>query len=112
MTNLERLKLELNNKNYYTDVEYNVFLEENGLTPTTIYNKKNNQIELLKTIVAVLETLSNDTDIMRKIDIKDITSIDAASKYLENRISKINLKIIELEELNMVRTNVIPIFFN
>ena len=30
MTNLERLKLELSNKEYYTDDEYNIFLSENN----------------------------------------------------------------------------------
>lgn len=30
MTNLNRLKLELSNK-YFTDAEYTIFLEENGL---------------------------------------------------------------------------------
>lgn len=31
MTNLERLKLELVHKDYFTDTEFRVFLEENGL---------------------------------------------------------------------------------
>ena len=51
MTNLERLKLELSNKSYYTDNEYNVFLNENNLIPTDTYNKDNNEIDLLKTVV-------------------------------------------------------------
>ena len=76
MTNLERLKLELSNKSYYTDEEYNVFLNENNLVPTDTYDKVNNEIDLLKTVVNILETLSNDVDLMRKIDSKDITSID------------------------------------
>lgn len=98
MTNLERLKLELSNKSYYTDEEYSVFLNENNLVPTDTYNKVNNEIDLLKTVVNILETLSNDVDLMRKIDSKDITSIDQASLYLSKRITTIENKILDLEE--------------
>lgn len=113
MTNLERLKLELNHKNYYKDIEYSVFLEENNLVPTNIYTKKDNEINLLKTVVAILETLANDTDLMRKIDNKDIMSIDQAYKFLEKRIYRINTKIIELQEEKYgTNYNIKPIFFN
>ena len=113
MTNLERLKLELNHKKYYKDNEYQVFLEENNLVPTGNYVKADNEINLLKTVVAVLETLANDTDLMRKIDDKNILSVDQAYKFLEKRIYRINNKIIELqEEQQGVNTNIRPIFFN
>lgn len=113
MTNLQRLKLELNNKKYYKDSEYTVFLEENNLVPSGNYVKADNEINLLKTVVCVLETLANDTDIMRKIDNKDIMSIDQAYKFLEKRIYRINTKIIELQEIkNGTDTNIRPIFFS
>ena len=112
MTNLERLKLELSNKEYYTDEEYTVFLLENNLIATDVYNKENNQLNLLETVVAILETLSNDVDLMRKIDSKDITSIDQAYKYLSDRINKINAKIIEIKESKEdTYTNIRPLFF-
>lgn len=113
MTNLERLKLELNHKKYYTDTEYQVFLEENNLGYSQTYEKSKDEINLLKTVVAVLETLANDTDLMRKIDNKDILSVDQAYKFLEKRIYRINTKIIELQEdIQGVNTNIRPIFFN
>ncbi|WP_338595202.1 hypothetical protein QJR28_09500 [Clostridium baratii] len=113
MTNLGRLKLELNHKNYYKDTEYSVFLEENNLVPTENYVKADNEINLLKTVVSILETLANDTDLMRKIDNKDIISIDQAYKFLEKRIYRINTKILELqEEQQGVNTNIRPIFLN
>ncbi|MDG6891179.1 hypothetical protein [Clostridium perfringens] len=113
MTNLERLKLELSNKKYYKDSEYSVFLEENNLVPTGNYVKANNEINLLKTVVSVLETLANDTDIMRKIDNKDIMSIDQAYKFLEKRIYRVNTKIIELQEIkDGTNLNIRPIFFS
>ena len=112
MTNLERLKLELSNKEYYTDEEYTVFLLENNLIATDVYDKENNQLNLLETVVAILETLSNDVDLMRKIDSKDITSIDQAYKYLSDRINKINAKIIEIKESKEdTYSNIRPLFF-
>ena len=112
MTNLERLKLELSNKEYYTDNEYNVFLEENNLAPTDTYVKADNQIQLLETVVNVLETLSNDVDIMRKIDNKDIVSVDQASKYLSQRIYNINKKILDLKEEQNDNGNISFLFYN
>ena len=111
MTNLERLKLELSNKSYYTDEEYSVFLNENNLVPTDTYNKVNNEIDLLKTVVNILETLSNDVDIMRKIDCKDITSIDQASLYLSKRITSIENKILDLEEKKNGNSNTTILFY-
>lgn len=111
MTNLERLKLELSNKSYYTDEEYSVFLNENNLVPTDTYNKVNNEIDLLKTVVNILETLSNDVDLMRKIDSKDITSIDQASLYLSKRITTIENKILDLEEKKNGNSNTTYLFY-
>ena len=111
MTNLERLKLELSNKSYYTDEEYSVFLNENNLVPTDTYNKVNNEIDLLKTVVNILETLSNDVDLMRKIDSKDITSIDQASLYLSKRITTIENKILDLEEKKNGNSNTTILFY-
>ena len=111
MTNLERLKLELSNKSYYTDEEYSVFLNENDLVPTDTYNKTTNEINLLKTVVNILETLSNDVDLMRKIDSKDITSIDQASLYLSKRIVTIENKILDLEEKKNGNSNTTYLFY-
>ena len=113
MTNLQRLKLELSNKAYYTDEEYTVFLQENNLVATETYNKETNNLELLNTVIAILETLSNDVDLMRKIDAKDITSIDQAYKYISQRIQSIKAKVIEIQESKTENyTNIRPLFFN
>lgn len=113
MTILQRLKLELSNKDYYTDEEYSMFLEENKLKPTDEYSKNDDQIKLLQTVVSILETLANDVDLMRKIDSKDIISTDQAVKYLSLRIDTINKKIIDLKEENdeYISSNIRPIFY-
>lgn len=113
MTILQRLKLELSNKDYYTDEEYSMFLEENRLRPDDEYSKYDDQTRLLETVVSVLETLANDVDLMRKIDSKDIISTDQAIKYLSLRIESINKRIIDLKEENdeYISSNIRPIFY-
>lgn len=110
--NLQRLKLELSNKPYYTDEEYKIFLNENNLVHNGAYNKTINEVDMLNTVIAILETLSNDVDLMRKIDSKDIMSVDQASKYLYERIYNIKKKIVKIEESKEeYKGNINPIFF-
>lgn len=112
MTNLERLKLELNHKNYYEDEDYIQLLAENGLTDTDTFNKETHFIKILETVISVLEALSNDVDLMRKIDAKDITSVDQASLYLNQRISNLNARIQRLKEEENNITNINLMFYN
>lgn len=111
---LERLKLQLSNKEYYTDQEYSIFLEENSLNPTDEYDKATMEIQLLETNVLVLETLSNDVDLMRKIQTNDIATIDQAYKYISAKITSLNEKILTLKEQAQEDgySNINPLFFN
>ena len=93
MTTLERLKLELSHKEYFTDADYTTFIEENTLTATESYDKATMQRSLLYTCIDVLEALSNDTDMMRKIDNPDIINIDACIKFIKIRIEDIKKRI-------------------
>ncbi|NRT88870.1 hypothetical protein [Clostridium beijerinckii] len=115
-TNLERLKLALNNKAYYSDDEYKLFLEENGLYPDDKYVKDTMEIELLETQVAILETLSNDVDLMRRIVVEEVgLTTDQAYLHLEKRIKSLNEKILTLKEMKETQedySNVRPMFFN
>lgn len=95
MNNLSRLKLELNNKEYFTDEEYTQFLSENNLQHDTDYDKFTNQINLLWTVVDVLESVANDIDLMRKIETEFATTGDAV-KHINTRIEKIKERIQEL----------------
>lgn len=92
MTNLERLKLELAKKDYYSDDEYTVFLEEQDLEPNGEYDKSICQIGLLYTVIAVLETLSNNIDHYRAVETEFITNTQAYT-HLKNRIDKLYKKI-------------------
>lgn len=112
VTILNRLKLELGNKEYYSDEVYKTLLEENGLVWEDDYNKEDHEIGLLNTVIAILETLSNDVDIMRKISSNDLLTVDQAYKYLSQRIYNLKAKVIEIEEAKEEYTgNINPIFF-
>ncbi|HSH51609.1 MAG TPA: hypothetical protein VK982_07785 [Bacteroidales bacterium] len=92
MTNLERLKLELNNKEYFTDTEYITLLNENNLIETDTYDKGNNQRDLLWTVVDILEAVANNVDLMRKVE-TEFTTTSQAVKYINDRIERIKNRI-------------------
>ena len=92
MTNIERLKLELNHKEYFTDAEYTVFLSENDLNSDDLYIKDIYQRQLLYTVIDILESVSNDIDLMRKIETEFATTSEVA-KFLEQRIEKLKNRI-------------------
>ena len=97
MTVLERLKLELSNKEYLTDDEYKVFITENELLPTETYDKATMQKSLLLTVLDILEVVSNDVDIMRKVETEFTTTSDAY-KHLQTRIASIKDRILSIPE--------------
>lgn len=89
---IDRLLLELANKEYLTKEEYKEFLLENNLEPMSQYNKSTMQKSLLLTVLDVLEVVSNDIDIMRKVETEFTTTSDAY-KYLEQRIAQVKDRI-------------------
>lgn len=94
MTVLERLKLELSNKEYLTDIEYTQFLKENGFDVIIMpdYDKATMQKTLLLTVIDILEVVSNDVDIMRRVETEFTTTSDAY-KHIQERISSIKDRI-------------------
>jgi hypothetical protein len=92
MTVLERLKLELANKEYLTDNEYKVFLGENDLSATDTYSRDTMQKSLLLVVVDILEVVANDVDIMRRVETEFTTTSDAY-KHLQECIQNIKDRI-------------------
>ena len=105
MDNLDRLKLELNNKEYFTDDEYITFLDENNLGNDEIYNKANNQRNLLWTVVDILEAVANDVDLMRKVETEFATTSDAV-KHINDRIERIKNRIQTIPDAEEEYSNV------
>jgi hypothetical protein len=96
MNTLQRLKLELNNKQYFTDEEYSIFLTENNLDPIATYTKETHQRDLLYTCIDVLESLANDTDMMTKVETEFLTTSECV-KWIEQRIQSIQQRINNIE---------------
>jgi DNA polymerase II small subunit/DNA polymerase delta subunit B len=109
MQNLDRLKLELNNKEYFTEDEYTTFLTENGLDPLVEYNKSTNQRNLLWTVVDILEAVANDVDLMRKVETEFATTSDAV-KHINDRIERIKNRIQTIPDAEEEYSN-ISLFF-
>lgn len=92
MTNLERLKIELNNKHYFSDEVYSQFLDENGLDQFDIYEKANDQINLLETVYSILRALANDLDTFREVE-TEFVSTTAAYQHLQKRLNDLRDEI-------------------
>ncbi len=98
MTVLDRLKMELNHQEYFSDTEYSQFLEENDLTNSSLeYDKSNMQRQLLLTVLDILEAVSNDIDVMTSIS-TEFANIGQAYKYMETRIAQLKDKIASIPE--------------
>lgn len=92
MTVLNRLKLEISNKTYFTDEEYTTFLSENNLTATEQYKKSTMQKPLLYTVIDILEAVSNNVDLLRKVE-TEFQTTGEAFKHLQSRIADIKKRI-------------------
>lgn len=108
---LDRLKLELNNKDYFTDNEYTIYLNENDLTATDEYIKKDMQKDLLITVVDVFQSVANDVDLMRKVtDGSTEFSTSEAYKLLRKRIEDIKQRIASIPQTEEDYSNVSLLF--
>lgn len=108
---LTRLKLELNNKPYFTDEELSVFLEENALDPEVEYEANIDKMNLYKTVISVFQALSNDIDHMRRVNTEFITT-DQASQHLNKRIKELELLIKELQRIGSVEESPFTLLYS
>ncbi len=111
MTNLERLKLELSNKAYFTDDEYTIFLEENGLISTDTYSKTLDELYLLQSVIAILQALTNNIDLFRSIE-TEFTTISSAYKNLKDRIDEIYKRISLMPSYHSVNSTITYLYHN
>lgn len=103
MTNIERLKLELNGKQYYSDEEYTIFLSENNLIAADSYTVSQH-IYILNCVKNVLETLANNLDYFRNIS-TEFVNTSSAYEYLKDRIDSINQQILQSADSKNVTFN-------
>lgn len=91
-TVLDRVKLQLNFKPYYSDEGLSIFIYENNLDPEETYNKDTDEKNMLKVVYEVLDTLANDISMFRKIETEFATE-DQAYKYLQQRLKDLRERI-------------------
>lgn len=89
---LERLEMELNHKQYYSEDELAVILHENGLNYCDRYDKNIHYRQLLCTVLEILESLANSIDVFRSVE-TEFSSTSEAYKYLERRIQRLQQRI-------------------
>ncbi|MDW7663092.1 MAG: hypothetical protein SCL54_16945 [Bacillota bacterium] len=106
---IERLTMELNNKEYFSAAELTIFLEENTLVADATYVKDTHQRNLLYTVVDILEAVSNDVDLLRKTETEFMTT-ESAYKHLQERIEKIKQRIYTISD--NVNDNMISLLFS
>lgn len=92
VTCLDRLKMALNNKPYYSDDALKVYLDENGLSYSADYNKDKDYKNLLQATYDVLEALYNDIDSFRNIS-TEFSNTSSAAKHLSDRLDALQKKI-------------------
>ena len=97
ITTLNRLKIELNNKEYYPDDTLTMYLEENDLSADAEYQKLTMKKQLLQTVYDILQSLSNNIDLFRSVTTEFATT-SQAYKYLQQRINDIEVRILSIPD--------------
>jgi hypothetical protein len=93
ITNLERLKLALGNKQYLTEEQYSILLEENGMVSDANYTSMpQEKYSLLKTELDILNTLANNIDMFRSVETEFSNTTDAYTALFE-RINKVEKEL-------------------
>ena len=97
ITVLNRLKMELNNKDYYSDDTLSIYLDENNLDSTKVYTKVTMQKELYQTVYDILDSLANNIDLFRSVETEFATT-GQAYKYLQKRLDTLQSKILSIPD--------------
>lgn len=95
MLNIERLNLELNDKDYFGNAQQNLLeniLTDNNLDPFDEYVKDNDRVNMLESVYDVLNMLSNDIDKFRRVETEFVTT-SAAYQYLQKRLKDLRAEI-------------------
>lgn len=108
---LNRLKIELNNKEYYSDDILTMYLEENGLMATDTYAKATMQKQLLQTVYDVLQSLSNNLDLFRSVE-SEFATVGEAYKYLSKRMEDIQARMLSIPDDTSTQDSVLNFMFS
>lgn len=112
MTNLERLYLELNERQYFSESDnaYSQLLEEHGLDPLEEYDRQNDEIKLLETVYGVCRSLLMNIDLYMKVETEFATTSAAASN-LQKRMNALQNEIDRLKAENGTANSIVSYLF-
>lgn len=98
MTNNDRLLMEIKGIDLTPD-EIEIYLAENELVPTVEYipTSNTNKRNILKSALAILESVANQPDLMKNYKQDDI-SVSQFHENLEKRIDALTYKIRQIPE--------------
>lgn len=98
MINANRLLMEIKGIDLTPD-EINIYLAENSLVPKTEYvpTSNTNKRNILKSALAILESVANQPDLMKNYKQDDI-SISQFHENLMNRIESLEIKIRQIPD--------------
>lgn len=98
MTNLERLKMEIENIQL-SDLQSEVYLAENGLKANDIYQPEipSNKKAIYKTALAILQSIANQPALMQNYKMDDQT-ISAFATSIQNRINQLSKTIQQMPD--------------
>ncbi|ABO48920.1 conserved hypothetical protein [Desulforamulus reducens MI-1] len=96
MTNIERLNLEIKGIDLTID-ELSIYLQEQNLESNIEYNptSNTNKRNILKTALAILESIANQPQLMKSYKQDDIT-VSQFHENLQSRIDQLERKIREI----------------
>lgn len=97
VSNYERLMMYLNHRQYYSRREMEVYLNENGLDGSEDYNKNTDYRKILCTVLDILESLLNNIDLFRTVEV-EFATVSTAYNALERRIQKLRQRIDEIPD--------------
>lgn len=110
VTVLDRLKIELSNKEYYSDDVLAMYLEENSLTSTDTYATTMKK-QLFQTVYDILQSLSNNIDLFRSIE-TEFATVGEAYQYLSKRMDDLEVRILAIPDSTGTKTSVFNFMFS
>lgn len=98
MTNLDRLKMEIENIQLL-DLQSEVYLAENGLKANDTYQPEipANKKGIYKTALAILQSIANQPNLMQNYKMDDQT-ISAFATSIQNRINQLSRVIQQMPD--------------
>ena len=110
VTVLDRLKIELSNKEYYSDDVLAIYLDENGLLSTLNYANSMKK-QLLQTVYDILQSLSNNIDLFRSVS-TEFCNTSEAYQYLSKRMDDLQVRILAIPDSTGNKTSVFNYMFS